>query len=49
MFCWHICMCTSCIPGEERVALLELKLQTVVSHHVDLETDPESTAGALNA
>lgn len=36
--CLLVCMCTVCLPGVQdlkRADILELKLQTVVNHHVD--------------
>ena len=40
VFCLHVCLCTMCMPGargvQKRVlGTLELKLQAVVSCHVD--------------
>lgn len=48
----HVCLCTACllpVDAEDSVNPQELELQTLVSHHVVLGTEPKALTRATNA
>lgn len=47
MFGLHVCMCTTCMPGQKSTLdPLELELSMAVNHLVGAETEPRSSTGA---
>ena len=52
MFCLHVYLCPTCVPGVFRGQKvwnpLELELQTVMSHHVGDEIAPWSHGGTIS-
>lgn len=54
VFCWHVCLCSTCMPdvcrGQKRVSdSPELEVQNVMSQHVRLGTGSSArTTSALN-
>lgn len=49
MFCLHVCLFLLCVPKKRPLETLELELQMVVSHQVDVRTKPSFSAGATYA